>query len=187
MKRYAGGRAQERIEALAMRAGDVVTFWREAGEVIEGVVPHFGGACWYTLDPASLLITSHFNAEMPQLPPEWLAEEYYGDDVHKLADVVRSTSGVSTLHEATGGDPSSSPRWHANMTLGGDQELILALRTGAGERWGGLGLYREPGQPLFDSDEIGLLRALAPSLAEAPAAACSSARHAIPRVLTRRA
>ena len=29
------------------------------------------------------------------------------DDVNKLTDVARSPSGVSTLYEATGGDPSS--------------------------------------------------------------------------------
>src|SRR5665809_3886 len=93
------------------------------------------GPCWYTLDPASLLITSHFNDHMPVLPPEALALEYYGDDVNKLADVARSPSGLSTLHDATGGDPSSSPRWRANIELGGDQELIVGLRTASGHAW----------------------------------------------------
>ena len=32
--------------------------------------------------------------------------------------------------------------------------------------WGALGLYREPGQPLFDAQELSLIRAVAPSLAE---------------------
>ena len=92
--------------------------------------------------------------------------EYYQDDVNKLADVARSKRGTSTLHEATGGDPTSSPRWHLNMTLGGDQELIAALRTQAGEVWGAVGLYRAPGQPLFDDAELAFVQAVAPSLAE---------------------
>jgi DNA-binding CsgD family transcriptional regulator len=163
---YARERAHDRLIALAASGLDLVSFWREASAVIEPVVPHFMGACWYTLDPASLLITSHFNEHLPAMPTEWLAEEYYGDDVNKLSDVVRSRDGVSTLHEATAGDPSSSPRWQANMELGGDQELIAALRTSSGEAWGGLGLYREPGRPMFDADEIGFLRAVSPSLAE---------------------
>ena len=71
---------------------------------------------------------------MPQFPAEWLAEEYYADDANKLADVARSGTGVGTLHEATGGDPSGSPRWHRNMTLGGDQELIARLRACTGSR-----------------------------------------------------
>ena len=166
MTSYARDRGRERITSLAAKGLDLATLWCEASEVIQPLVPHDGGACWYTLDPASLLITSHFNEEMPELPPGMLAHEYYEDDVNKLSDVVRSPSGVSTLHEATGGDPSSSPRWHANMQLGGDQELILGLRAHSGEAWGGLGLYREPGQPLFEDEQIAFLRAIAPALGE---------------------
>jgi len=166
MTAYARERAHDRIASLAGHGLDLVSFWREATELIEPVVPHYMGPCWYTLDPASLLITSHFNDHMPVLPPESLALEYYGDDVNKLADVARSPSGLSTLHEATGGDPSSSPRWQANIELGGDQELIVGLRTASGHAWGGLGLYRETGAPMFDAEEIGFLRAIAPSLGE---------------------
>jgi DNA-binding CsgD family transcriptional regulator len=102
----------------------------------------------------------------PRAAPQWALNEYYQDDVNKLADVARSRRGISTLHEATGGDPASSPRWHFNMTLGGDQELIAALRTPAGQVWGALGLYREPGQQLFDDTELAFVRLVAPSLAE---------------------
>jgi hypothetical protein len=52
------------------------------------------------------------------------------------------------------------------MALGGDQELIAALRTPAGEVWRALGLYREPGQPMFDDGELDFVRRVAPSLAE---------------------
>lgn len=166
MKAYARERAHQRIGALAAEGLDLVTFWQEATAVIEPLVPHHMAPCWYTLDPASLLVTSHYNEHMPELPPDALAHEYYVDDVNKLADVVRSPRRVSTLHEATGGDPSSSPRWQANIQLGGDQEMIVGLVTPAGHAWGGLGLYREPGAPMFADEEIDLLRAAAPSLAE---------------------
>src|SRR5215217_8578138 len=166
MASYAKARARDRIAELAGRGHDLVTFWREATDVVARVVPHYLTPCWYTLDPASLLVTSHFQEGLDELPPEWLAHEYYEDDVNKLADVARSKRGVSTLHEATGGDPASSPRWHFNMTMGGDQELIAALRTPAGAVWGALGLYREPGQPLFDDAELAFVRQVAPSLAE---------------------
>ena len=166
MTTYARERVPDRIAELVGRGLDLVTFWRQATEVLRGAVPFCETPCWYTLDPASLLVTSHFHEGLDELPPEWLAHEYYEDGVNKLADVARSQRGVSTLHEATGGDPTSSPRWHFNMTMGGDQELIVALRTPTGEAWGALGLYREPGAPLFDRDEIELLRSLAPSLAK---------------------
>jgi DNA-binding CsgD family transcriptional regulator len=159
-------RAGDRIARLAGCGLDLVGFWRASTEVLASVVPYYWAPCWFTLDPASLLVTSHFDEHIPELPPQWLLHEYYQDDVNKLADVARSQRGISTLHEATSGDPSSSPRWRANMTLGGDQELIAALRTLAGEVWGALGLYREPGQPLFDDAELAFVQAVAPSLAE---------------------
>ncbi len=166
MRAAAAQRAQDRIGELAGRGLDLVTLWREAAELIEPVVPHLTGPCWYTLDPATLLITSHFNEQMPELPPDALAGEYYEEDVNQLSDVARSPEGISTLHDATGGDPSSSPRWHANMALGGDQELIAGLRTPHGDVWGALGLYRESGAPLFAPEELRFVRAVAPALAE---------------------
>jgi DNA-binding CsgD family transcriptional regulator len=159
-------RASDRLARLAGQGLDLVSFWRASTEVLASAVPHYWAPCWFTLDPASLLVTSHFDEGIPELPPQWLLAEYYQDDVNKLADVARSKRGISTLHEATGGDPASSPRWHANMTLGGDQELIAALRTPSGEVWGALGLYREPGRPLFDDADLAFVQAVAPSLAE---------------------
>jgi DNA-binding CsgD family transcriptional regulator len=166
MRGDAKERASGKIARLAGRGLDLVSFWREATEALDSAVPHYWAPCWFTLDPASLLVTSHFDEGIPELPPRWLIHEYYDDDVNKLADVARSRRGISTLHEATGGDLASSPRWHANMALGGDQELIAALRTQAGQVWGALGLYREPGQPLFDDADLGFVRAVAPTLAE---------------------
>jgi DNA-binding CsgD family transcriptional regulator len=164
MGSYAKERAAERIAELSTRGHDLVTFWRECTEVLAVAVPHYDKPCWYTLDPASLLITSHYHAGLPEYPPEVLRHEYYGDDVNQISDVVRSEAGVSTLHEATGGDPSSSPSWHMNMAMGGDQEMIAALRTG-GAVWGAVGVYRAPGQPMFDSDDKALLKAIGPDLA----------------------
>jgi DNA-binding CsgD family transcriptional regulator len=130
-------------------------------------VPHYSTPCWWTLDPASLLVTSHYQPEMVELPPEMLAHEYLVDDVHKLADVARSERGISTLHEVTGGDPSQSPGWQQFIRpYGGDQEVLVALRTRSGQTWGIAGLYREPDRPLFTAEELRFLREVAPCLAE---------------------
>src|SRR5512133_3304575 len=133
-------RARDKIARLAGHGLDLVSFWRASTQALAGAVPHYGAPCWFTLDPASLLVTSHFDEGIPELPPQWLIHEYYQDDVNKLADVARSRHGISTLHEATGGDPTSSPRWHFNIALGGDQELAFgqavepALATGRAGR-----------------------------------------------------
>jgi DNA-binding CsgD family transcriptional regulator len=166
MRTDAKQRARDKIARLAGCGLDLVSFWRASTEALASAVPYYQAPCWFTLDPASLLVTSHFDEGVPELPPQWALHEYYQDDVNKLADIARSQRGISTLHEATGGDPTSSPRWHFNMTLGGNQELIAALRTPSGAVWGALGLYREPGRPLFDDAELGFVQAVAPSLAE---------------------
>ena len=162
---YAKERALDRIGELAGQGHDLVTFWRHCTEALTPAIPHYMSPCWFTLDPASLLITSHFQEEIDEFPPEFFQYEYFEDDVHSLAEVARSERGLSTLHEATGGSPESSPRWHANMEMGGDQELIAGLRTEAGDVWGCVSLYREPERPLFDRDEIGLVQAITPHLA----------------------
>lgn len=167
MSGYAKQRARDRIVGLAGQGLDLVTFWRAATEALAPAVPFHLTPCFYTLDPASLLVTSHYHDGLPTIPHEWLALEYYGEDFNKLADVARSVHGVATLHEATGGDVGRSARYRETMApFGGEQEALIALRTRSGEVWGMLALYRERGQPLFATDELELLRELATPLAE---------------------
>lgn len=160
-------RALDRIADLSGSGLDLVDFWSEVSEQLAPTVPHYIGPCWYTLDPASLLITSHFNpGQFYELQREWLELELDPDQPHSLSEVVRSDAGASTLHAAAGGDPRASERWQAWMQIGGDQELLVALRTRAGHAWGALGLYREPDRPRFSDEEIAFLSAAAPHLAE---------------------
>jgi hypothetical protein len=49
-------RAKDRVAEVSRRGCDLVTFWRECTEVLVAAVPHYNKPCWYTLDPASLLI-----------------------------------------------------------------------------------------------------------------------------------
>jgi DNA-binding CsgD family transcriptional regulator len=160
-------RAASRIEELARRGLDVPAFWRECNEALATAVPHYLSPCWFTFDPVSLLITSHYDPVIPEISGEFLAHEYRYDDVLKMADVARLRSGVATIHEATGGDPSRSAGWRAFVQpYGGDQQVMVALRSKPGQAWGLLALYREAGQPQFDRDEISFLTAVAASLAE---------------------
>jgi DNA-binding CsgD family transcriptional regulator len=159
-------RAARRIRQLAGRGLDVAAFWRECNEVLATAVPHYLAPCWFTLDPVSLLITSHYDPVIPEISAEFLAHEYGQDDVLKMADVTRLGSGVTTIHEATEGDPSRSPGWRAYVQpYGGDQQVMVALRTKPSEAWGLLTLYREAGQREFSRDEIGFLAEVAGPLA----------------------
>lgn len=166
MSEDAKTRGLDKISRLATTPGGLVAFWDQATEVLQSTVPHYTFPCWYTVDPASLLITSHYNPFMPELPPGSLALEYYTDDANQIVDVARTEAGLSTLHEATNGDPSGSPRWQANIQMGGDQEMVAALRTKTGEVWGAVGLYREADRPMFDDAEKRFVQEAAPYLAE---------------------
>jgi DNA-binding CsgD family transcriptional regulator len=159
-------RSVDKIARLSGEPRDLMSYWRECTDVVAGVIPHYWTPCWYTLDPASLLATSHFHDGMVEFPPEWLAHEYYDDDVNQMVDVAGSTTGISTLHEATDGDPTRSRRYTFNRSLGSDQEMIARLRAPSGEVWGMLGLYRELGQPMFDDRDKQFLQAVSGHLAE---------------------
>jgi len=160
-------RAKDRIAELAGRGEDLVTFWEGVTEVLGGSLRYYEAPCFYTVDPASLLVTSHYHEGMPEIPAEWLATEYYEDDFNKMADVARSRRGIATLHEATAGDLHASARYRASMEpLGAGHEVLTALRTRAGEPWGLLALYRELGDSDFDADEQAFLRAVSADLAE---------------------
>ena len=94
MSAHARERALDRIADLTATGHDVITLWNEVSEVLNPVLPNFMGPCWFTLDPASLLITSHFNPRLrEEFPPEMLEFEYYGEDVYDLASTARSASG----------------------------------------------------------------------------------------------
>ncbi|MEV0855324.1 helix-turn-helix transcriptional regulator [Nocardia fluminea] len=158
-------RAADKIGRLCREPHDLVSLWQETTEVLATAVPHYWTPCWYTLDPASLLMTSHFHLGLAEFPPQWLAAEY-GEERHGIVDVVRSATGLSTLHDTADGEPANHERWQRNMTMGGDQELIARLCTRSGEVWGALALYREPGAAMFDPAEKEFVATVAPALAD---------------------
>lgn len=82
-------RTIERIGTQTVEPRDLVSLRRESTEIFKSAVPHFWTPCWFSMDPASLLITSHYHEGLPEFPPSWLAEEYYGNGVHKLVEAVR--------------------------------------------------------------------------------------------------
>lgn len=159
-------RALDKLELVAESGSDLVTLWREAGPLLVQAVPHFESPCFFTVDPASLLATSHFQEGLPEIPGEWLGTEYAEGDYNSMTEVLRSSRGAGTLDDATGGRPELSRKFHKEMQpFGCDQELLVALRTRDGESWGMVGLYREVGRPAFSAREIESVRRVAPGLA----------------------
>ncbi len=157
----------ERLASASARGSDLVALWREVGPLLQQAVPHFEAPCFFTVDPDSLLTTSHFQEGLPEIPAEWLGREYVERDYNSMSEVLTGAVGIGTLHEATAGQPQLARKFHEEMQpYGCEQELVLALRTRDGEAWGAVGLYREVGRPLFDDTDKALLLAAAPYLAE---------------------
>lgn len=162
----AKARAAERIGEFCRQGFDVAALWRACDPVIHEIVPYMMRPCWFTMDPASLVVTSHFDAAIPSLPPEYLTHEYAADDAMTLSRLLRSDSGTATVHAATGGDPSRSEAWRRFVQpYGGDQQLAVALRTRSGSAQGVLTLYREPGAAMFTVEDIAFLRSVSVDLA----------------------
>lgn len=159
--------ALARLRKLAGEGLDLPAFWLAAGSVIARALPLYSTPCWWTLDPHSLLATSHFQTDVVELPADMLAHEYLEEDFHKLADIARSATGISTIHEATGGTPERSAGWRKYVqAYGGDQEVLVALRTRASDVWGVAGFYRAEGQPWFSREELKFLRDVSPVLGD---------------------
>lgn len=156
-----------KLRELAGQGLELPAFWQAAGRVLERALPLYSTPCWWTLDPRSLLATSHFQTDIAELPADMLAHEYLEDDFHKLADIARSASGISTIHEATDGNPARSAGWRKYVqAYGGDQEVLLAMRTRNGDTWGVAGFYRAEKQPWFSQEELQFLCEVAPILGE---------------------
>jgi len=104
---------------------------------------------------------------IPEVSRDFLAHEYYNDDIWKMTAVAGSAAGVATLEEVTGGGTSRSPGFDQYARpYGADKQLLLTLRSRTGTPWGMLALYRNADQPNFARHEIEFLNGLSRSLAE---------------------
>ncbi|SOB88791.1 LuxR C-terminal-related transcriptional regulator [Streptomyces sp. 1331.2] len=120
-----------------------------------------------TVDPASLLFTSAVTEDpLAGETARFLENEFGRADVNKFADLARSADPVATLDRATRGERAASPRYREIMApLGLGDELRVALRLG-GCCWGVLCLHREQADSGFGDEDLAVLRAVAPHLAE---------------------
>jgi len=120
----------DRVERELVRLGehglDTPTWCRAADELL-GRVVGFDGSCWHTIDPATVLITSHLTLNLPSRFPLLAANEYLADDVNKFADLAAAPqrSGCSAR------PPTDSP---GAASAGGRCCGQAALTGGCGSR-----------------------------------------------------
>ena len=132
--------------------------------MFDQAVPGYRGPCWFTMDPASLLVTSHFNDHWPEIPPTGGGGVLRGrrQQVRRRGSLGHWNCDAARGHE---GNPSTSPRWHRFVAAGADQGLVAALRTRSGQVWGTVTIYREPGRRMFDADELRFVKEVSTHLA----------------------
>jgi DNA-binding CsgD family transcriptional regulator len=157
----------DRVEQELLRLGghglDTATWCRAADGLLDGVVG-FDGSCWHTIDPATVLITSHLTLNLPSRFPLLAANEYLAEDVNKFADLAAAPHPVGVLSQATDGQPQRSLRWQEMLRPNGfDAELRVSFVDGAG-CWGSLILVRDRGRPDFDPETMGAVERLAGTL-----------------------
>ncbi|WP_432874728.1 LuxR C-terminal-related transcriptional regulator [Kribbella sp. CA-245084] len=164
-----GAGGMDRLEVLIQRcyAGlDADQLRSEVLARLRGVLT-VDAAFFATVDPATVLFTSAMVDEpLGAITEQFIANEFGQDDVNKFAVLAGGRDPVRSLGQATKGDWGSSPRYAELMRpLGLGDELRAALMSN-GRCWGVLCLHRETAESGFATQEIQLVRRLAPHLAE---------------------
>jgi hypothetical protein len=111
----------DRVEQELVRLGehglDIPTWCRAADALLDRVVG-FDGSCWHTIDPATVLITSHLTLNLPSRFPLLAANEYLAADVNKFADLAAAPQKVGG---AQPGHRRPAPAQPAQLAPGQEQ------------------------------------------------------------------
>ena len=159
-------RTRTELSALSHRGLGVVGFFEAAAAQLHRAVP-FDGACWVTMDPATLLVTGHLQHGPfePDDVPRLAHYEYRAQDVLQWPALARGGPVAVTLHEATGGRVEISPRYRelfAPKRIGDD---LRAVFMDGATCWGATALYREQGRATYTSTERDFVASIAGDLA----------------------
>jgi DNA-binding CsgD family transcriptional regulator len=149
---------RQRFVRLLHRGLGLGAFFDAADRALADLLA-FDSACWLSLDPATLLPTSHFTRELgaEQLWALAAKNEFLEDDVNKFADLTRAARPVGILSQATGGNLWRSPRYAKVLAPHGfgDGDELRAVFLDGGSAWGCVALHRRRGR--FSDREAGLV------------------------------
>lgn len=179
---WAPERLVEEVERLSIRGLPRHDYFRELTLRLQRTIP-FGGACWHSLDPRTLLMTSVDPTDLYErlLPPEiravgrqaMLASEYQRDDVNTFAELARRRIPVGTLLEATAGCPERSARYRELFAPVEASDELRAAFVARKRGWGSVVLARRGSRP-FTTTETRLIARLSGPVAEGLRAAIRS-------------
>lgn len=142
---------------ILQRGLGLPAYFEAADRALARLVP-FEASCWLSLDPGTMLPTTHYSREYGfDHLLELAANEFLEDDVNKFADLARATPPVGVLSRTTGGRPSDSRRHAAFLTphgFGEGDELRVVFRDGTAV-WGAAAIHRRTG--VFTEGDIDIV------------------------------
>jgi DNA-binding CsgD family transcriptional regulator len=158
--------ARQQFVRLIHRNLDLGAFFDAANGTLDGLV-EFDSSCWLSLDPSTLLPTSHFTFQVPlEQFFEMAVNEFLEDDFNKFSDIARSPRPVALLSQATHGDLAQSSRFNNILSPNGygeGDELRSVFLDGQGV-WGCLAAHRHGGT--FREKEADLVADISGYIAE---------------------
>jgi len=160
-------RARDDAVRLSARGLDVASFFDEAGRLLRKAVA-FDGFCSMTVDPATMLLTSHIahDSVRPEDVPLLGRNEFLEDDVNKFAVLARARRPAGVLTDATEHVPDRSPRYREILRPNGFRDELRFTLLDDGACWGWVALYRREESGDFDLGDAALVASLSQLLAQ---------------------
>jgi DNA-binding CsgD family transcriptional regulator len=155
-----------RFVQLLHRNFDLEDFFDAADRALARLVP-FDSSCWLSLDPSTMLPTSHFTRQLESDHlMELAANEFLENDLNKFADLARASLPAAALSRASRGDLTRSARFVRVLAPHGyhDGDELRATFLDSGRAWGCVILHRRLGW--FEDREAKLLADVGRYIAE---------------------
>lgn len=132
-------RVRDELLRLSARGPKIAGFFEEAGRILRKAVA-FDGFCAMTVDPATMLLTSHIahNSVRPEDVPRLGQNEFLEQDVNKFVGLARAPRPAGLLSDATGHRPERSPRYRDILQPNGFGDELRVALLDDGECWGWL-------------------------------------------------
>ena len=154
------------IGRLAARGLAREAFFEEASDRLRHSVAA-DGACWHTIDPATLLLTSDVRQSVPDCTTDLVSSEYGGlDDANRYSELATRRRPVGILSQATGGHPERSARYRDMLAPSGVPIELRATFVAKRRAWGSVCLVRQSGRKDFTAADAALLARLSRPMAE---------------------
>jgi DNA-binding CsgD family transcriptional regulator len=161
------GRARQEIARLSVRGLEIAPFFEEAGDILRRAIG-FDGFCSMTVDPGTMLLTSHIahDSVRTQDVPRLAQNEFIDEDVNKFAALACRVPPVGVLTAATAHRPDSSQRYREILRPNGFRDELRFALLDDGTCWGWIALYRRDDSGDFKLEDAELAGELSQPLAE---------------------